>query len=717
MDTEQNQTNAPDDHGETPDPLDELELTDDLDVEIDEVDDTAILNELLRDLSPDLVDEDAAADKPAESAPAAPQEPEVQAEPEVAEPEPASVEEPAPEPVVEPTPQPAPAAEEKPSSEGSWLFDDALEVEASVELAVEPETPVETEEEPAVEETATEAPVEAQPEPKAAPVTSSEDSGSWLFDDSLEEEVAAVQDAVVDAPEPEVVADPEPEAAESTAEAEDTFSSQTLDEAFAALDSPDEQSDVPVAQEAPADDSGGGLFDEAALDGAFDGLEQSGDADVAEAAEETSGEADVGMLETVAEELVTEIEDVPAEAQVADSADAPDAVIGGLSSAVAEHLLARLAPSLGMLAPTPPSAPTPPPAPPEPEAALPVEEVAGDVSEEPALTADIEDDFFVAAEEGEAVQVAGEPDVADLLTQDLAAIEEDSEAAAADPSPSLDDLITSAVLEPESVEEVPDFSELEGEEVPDEEAVGQEAPPIVSAEADDELDQLIRDMKARQKKRRITMAAVAGVAVVAIALLTLRDPAPDDADLASVPSATEQPVGTDIESDDIAAPQPETDTSQPTETPEPEPEPTPVEPTPAPAREPARSGREQLAAAIGGPPPAPTPTPTPTQPPRVADASPTRPPADPRGAYTVHVESHATTVGSEQGRAKWSRRGFDHVLVWTWVNSADGRQWYRLGVGRYSDRQTASAAKEYLKSEYPSEIDWSPVTRIPEGAR
>jgi septal ring-binding cell division protein DamX len=73
-------------------------------------------------------------------------------------------------------------------------------------------------------------------------------------------------------------------------------------------------------------------------------------------------------------------------------------------------------------------------------------------------------------------------------------------------------------------------------------------------------------------------------------------------------------------------------------------------------------------------------------------------------------------AGAQSTREKWRARGYD-VFIWEFVRPSDGTRWYRVGVGRFASRRDGETAKQLLRAAYSDEIDWSPVTRIPEGAR
>jgi septal ring-binding cell division protein DamX len=328
----------------------------------------------------------------------------------------------------------------------------------------------------------------------------------------------------------------------------------------------------------------------------------------------------------------------------------------------------------------------------------PVEEVT---EEEPALTADIEEDFVVVEpEEAAPVSEPEIPDVGELLSLELET-DEKSETEPEVAEESIDDLIASAVLATEETEEkaMPEEEAVspEGEEAKAEEGVETEqqvpvAAPTQSTDDHDELEQLIAEMKARQKRRRII-----GISLVVIVLgilgYGLFGPSSDETvDTLPVDFVAEEPAELPMELVETAE--------------APEPPPAPVTPPPAPTPAPAPIA----------PPPAPTRPAAVTPPPRVPTTAAV--PSTPSGQYTVHASSYGSMESADRGRDTWRQRGYDHIMVWSWVNPKTGEQWYRLGVGRYATRDDASRAKDSIVSRgFLKADDWAPITRIPEGAR
>jgi len=239
----------------------------------------------------------------------------------------------------------------------------------------------------------------------------------------------------------------------------------------------------------------------------------------------------------------------------------------------------------------------------------------------------------------------------------------------------------------------------EGEEVKAEEGVETEqqvpvAAPTQSTDDHDELEQLIAEMKARQKRRRIIGIAVA-VVILGVLGYGIFGPSSDETtDTTPVDFVMEEPTELPMEPVETAA--------------VPEPPPAPVTPPSAPTPPPAP--------APVTPPPAPTRPAAVTPPPRVPTTAVV--PSTPSGQYTVHASSYRSMESADRGRDTWRQRGYNHIMVWSWVNPQTGEQWYRLGVGRYMTRDDANRAKESIVSRgFLKADDWAPVTRIPEGAR
>jgi hypothetical protein len=725
MDTPEKRNDSQNDLDQTSDPLENIDLTEDIDEELSEVDDTAILNELLHDLSPDLVDDQDQQDTPLAEEPkpvpteetvapiteeppttdasASEQEgswlfdddtsgddtPDVDPPddaPEEAAPVTSSVDKPADtsgswlfdgdeaesedaeDATVEESVE-APIAEETPSSSsGSWLFDDDDESEPATEEKpeAEEESVVETEQIPDIEE---ESVVEAIEEP-VVEEKSSGDSGSWLFDDTLDE--SAVEEVV------------EPETTEETAESESEESSDS------------------------------GMFGEAALGDVLSALDEEPAAEE-EAVTETETPAEVDTIEDV--ESGDDDVDVPLAVAEEATEATPQAVANGetsadvvadLTKAVADHFVTRLELAAhgsqdAVLLPDVEEA--------EEEASDPAPR---DTSEdEGALTADIEDDFLVAVDDdSDSVEEPSIADVGDTLATDF--LQEQTSDDDQAETLTMDDLISSAVLsteEPEPLVQV----EIDESLLPEEEQVAAEtsaeddAPSVVATtpqtDGDDELDQLIREMKDRQKRRRMIGSIIAAVVVLFIGYLIM-GPSEDE---------EQMPVNDIVElqqQDDVAE-----EESQPTVSDD-----APV------AEEPA----VQAVSATQTPPPIaqqtrPSPTATPT-PSRITPRTPTasvpaarstaaRVTSTPTGPYTVHASSYGSAESADLGRETWNRRGYDLTVVWTWV-SREGQQWHRLGVGRYTSREQCQQAKDELISQnFLTVDDWAPITRIPEGAR
>lgn len=587
------------------------ELSEDLDQEIAEIDDTAILNELLADLSPDLLDEkeevEAAADESAEvsSTPAPPKEE---------------------KPIERPVESSDKAAIEE---EGSWLFDGTLGDEV-------------VEEEPtSAKALETEAP---QPAEKA------EDTSSWLLDESFmgveeeEESAAAVS-------EPVSVEPPIDKKDDSPAD-DGLFSSESIDAAFSALGMDEEEAEIErvetptVSEEEP--------------EAVFDASELS--AALAEFGSDEGADSESASADEMDEDLANR-----------------------LTRLAALHYVTRLSVAISTPAPTPVAV--------EPEEVV-SERAVEATEEEPALTADIEDDFVVVEPEEVAVSKSDIPDVSELLSlefdEDLETVSETDK-----PEDSLDDLIESAILATEEPDlapiaediDVPTVEEEEAWEEAAEHAVPTSASEVGSSdEGDDELEQLIGEMKARQKRRRIigTVLAVVIVGVFGYWFFMKGESAPKSTPIEMVADEAIELPEEPIETAATTIPEPPSASVTPPQAT------APVTPPPAPLRAPA------------APPPARTPDPAPA----VSSAI---------GQYTVHASSYKTLESVAEGRAVWKARGYEQVVVWSWVDDS-GTQWYRMGVGRYASREDADNASSTLKSRGFPDSDWARVTKIPEGA-
>jgi len=608
MDARQKHPDDGNPEGQGPDPLEELDVSGNQD-DVEEIDDAAILNELLRDLSPELLQEEPSEREPAREA-------------------------------------------QEPSSEVAAL---SSEEAATVGAPEKPERQPAPAEPSSIRE-------EAQPQER-------------VEETSYEEALKALVESE--------------EQGRQTAQAQEPVK-------------PKEERRL--AEGAPSD---GGLFTEAAIDAAFAALTGTGEP-TKEAQEEAAIEArpsaafpaeaqeplvPVGGKPEAAKEKRprSEAEAPPAtgaaEAPAAVSSAVPGQptaqgelsldVVAGIARMVAERYLGRLSQELERgVRPAPPAAVKERPV---PRAAKPAPAEVVRPREEELVPKE--------AERPEQIGVDLFP-VADLLTP-----EEERKAegvTAREAEPSLDELITSAVLTTEEARAEPTAQEVKAEpEAAPEEAVVAE--PVGALEE----DPLIREMRQRQRRRRIISAAVAVVVILAagVGYLTMtRGPSSEQGVTLAQPAAqavqpTQEPATTTAAPPAQAVQEPlPAETELPVKPPQP---PTPAPPTSAPEA-------------------APTPT--------VAEGVPPKLPVSPEGQYTLHVESLANTAGVQSTREKWRARGYD-VFIWEFVRPSDGTRWYRVGVGRFASRRDGETAKQLLRAAYPDEIDWSPVTRIPEGAR
>lgn len=482
--------------------------------------------------------------------------------------------------------------------------------------------------------------------------------GSWLFDESFEEDISEIE-----SPQPETEPSAEDKPVSDSSSESWLFDDSAID---LSTESSKEQAEAAAEQETGAQ----------SIDDAFAafGLEE----EPIEAPASATGE------EVVAD---TESSSDKEPASIAQRSNEPDAIIAALSSSIALRYVSRLEASIagpGIKETT------------EEEAV--VDEFDRDreepSDEEPALTADIEDDFVVVDEEPSSSEelVESEESISDIdkiLTEDFETEEDDDQ----EEEPSIDDLITSVVDDADEEELVPEASEEAADEDSGELAEEAEdraedteviAAPVTSQQDDDELDRLINEMKQRQKRRRIITGSVAAVVVLFVVYLIMRPSPQDDVHIAAAPPEVQERIEQQAMDDHVV-------------------DEAPLAEVPAP------------------PPPI---TPQPVQPPPVQERPVTRaetvtpPPSTPAGAFTVHASSYRTMSSAEAGRQIWQRRGFDHVMIWTWTNPSTGERWYRLGVGRYTSRDDAQRAKDGLiRDGHLSTADWAPVSRIPEGAR
>ena len=242
---------------------------------------------------------------------------------------------------------------------------------------------------------------------------------------------------------------------------------------------------------------------------------------------------------------------------------------------------------------------------------------------------------------------------------------------------------------------------------PETQIVEEQAPPQEKAQEEEEEDPLIAEIRGQKRKLliiTITSAVIVLGAMIYFAFFVLEP----KSDAPPQPTPTEQTDQTGQALQQSAGNNPAADVAGTPASQQSEPAESPPPPKPAPAS--TSSGEQPPATQSETPPAAPQRTPARQQ--RSTTAVPPGLTAT-SGAWTVHIESHESQRHAETGRQKWERRGYSVMM---WAATVRGTQWYRIGVGHYGSRSEATQAKQYLSTTYPSEIDWSPVTRIPQGA-
>lgn len=481
---------------------------------------------------------------------------------------------------------------------------------------------------------------------------------------------------------------------------EDRGEAASYEEALTALTESEEPATAAVEApktvqpqaERPSGEQQGGIFTEAAIDEAFAalaGAEEPGapaaetaaeaaQPEVAPEAEPAAEEAGVAIGAAVLEEAPVPPSAVTSAVARKESAEpaapkaVPPEIVAGITRMVAKRYLGRLVQELGKEAkPIPEVVEAAVAA----KAAPPRVKVEAMPPEEAPRPEEIEADLLHAAgllepeEEGKAMA-----------------------AAVPEREPSIDDLIASAVTTPEEAPQPPAVPEVEQavpEQVAPEPEAQPEETPVPEPVGVGEEDPLIREIRLQRRRRRIVWAGIAVAVIVAAGawyFLSWRGPSPEPG------AVTEQ---------------------QPTEAVE--------QPQEAPPPEQATEAVQSASAELPVKPPQPSapaaePMPQPAAPaPTVAQGVPPKLPTSSGGQFTVHVESLAGQHGAQVTKTKWQRRGYE-AFVWEYVRPSDGSRWYRIGVGRYATRHDGEAAKDLLKTAYPDEIDWSPVTKIPEGA-
>jgi len=632
----------------SPNPLEGLNIPSELERQIEEIDETAILNELLRAVFPELAEPagagapPAAAPAPAASALAAPRAPEPPHE--------------AP-PAAAPIPPPEEKAE-KEGEEGSWLFDEAALREAVAAVEQGAEAPAA--EAPAAEAAAARPEAPLEPKRPAAPAPVAEEKaekepegeeGSWLFDEAALRDALTVLEKGGEAPAAEPVPEAQPPIEEGPGPAKEEpalLDEKTLDEAFAALAAPTAEpaqaaappyvepaAAEPVGAEAAApkgEEKGGSwLFDETTITQALSSLATSGKEAAAPG----------------------EVEAEAAPAAGAAGAGAPPELVARITQIMAERYLERLSREM-------------------------VEEEAAEPLPEEFVVVGVSEEKPAEGKEAWVPQAAPlVPDIDALLTEQLVDVSESRETTA---EPTFDEVISSAVLEvaePAEPAPAPAAAPAAPAEPPSEAELASvaPAPQPAATEGAADIDEYIAEIRRRRRRRTVVLAVILCVIMAAAGFFAYRSWRGGREELARARPTPAQPETTAV----VQAPAADTGVQAAVAT-------TEVPPTVVPA-----AGMPRTVA----------------QPP---------PTSVPGGMYTVHVESYASLADAGGGKTKWQGRGYD-VVMWPWINPADGRQWYRLGIGRCATEADARAAKERVTAAYPAEIDWAPVTRIPEGAQ
>ena len=759
-----------------PDPLERLEVPGN--DAADEIDDAAILNELLRDISPELLAEPKKAAKPREVQPPAPEE--TAPPPSVGEGGRADDGEGFLEPESE-----EPAVEDDKKDElDSFLgaLDEVGEPALSEEPVSldEPITPDETE--PEVTEPTPPAPAPEEPSRKSDTVASALD-GLFATSRAAEPETTPESEPAVDVtaepPSPEVEEEPifaeslvddEPAPTPVPEGEEDDFFAGLMDDAEDDLDvgettDPAVEEPVEPVTEARAP-QGGGLLDEDSLDSALgaalglDGQDEAleepdEDAAVPELKPEPEPEGVEPVAAAVGVAALSTGLDVEVEKPMPTASTEPpsqEEVAALMKKLIARRFAAILTASL--------QASTVEKEEPE-ESLAAVAEAPGleteipeefTVAETPAVEADIPEEFTVVGPEEreptpepevteEAIEtvVAPPPDTMEPEDEIATAIAPDAEPhqePQAEEEFDVAKLLVEDAGEPdvatppeeEEIQVIVPLDDVAAEPAP--EPVFEEpappveappAPPVVKVEEDEEeLDPLVAEMRAQAKRRRVIGYGIA--AAIAIGLIWLgvdtyvkrKKYTRMAAEAQAAQAAQERAMA------EATGEQPPIE-GQPPQTAEgkmPDGQETHMTGagavTPSEAPKPEESSVPQTTSTT----PAPVERTPVRSPAPGTTATQTAPPAglvSGTGNYTVQVQAFGTESRAQQARSGWERKGYT-VVTWQWVNPSDGKSWYRLGLGRYPNSAEANRSQAYLKSAHPEIGDWAPVRRIPEGA-
>jgi cell division protein FtsN len=71
-----------------------------------------------------------------------------------------------------------------------------------------------------------------------------------------------------------------------------------------------------------------------------------------------------------------------------------------------------------------------------------------------------------------------------------------------------------------------------------------------------------------------------------------------------------------------------------------------------------------------------------------------------KGSLCVQVESGRTTEFVEKGLAKWKSRGFTNAYVAISHGTQSNDTWYRIRLGRFTDKEKAAKAAKAVSSEF-----------------
>ncbi|SMO59780.1 SPOR domain-containing protein [Fodinibius sediminis] len=73
---------------------------------------------------------------------------------------------------------------------------------------------------------------------------------------------------------------------------------------------------------------------------------------------------------------------------------------------------------------------------------------------------------------------------------------------------------------------------------------------------------------------------------------------------------------------------------------------------------------------------------------------------DPDGAYAVQVEAWRSERKAQSQVDKWVERGFENAFVVKYGQEETGDVWFRVRLGRLSDRESAQNLREQLQEKY-----------------